>query len=522
MTGVVLSVERLVDVEVSRTTLIPATPSPSAAAAAVASSSAAAAEAVACAAKRETRIVKSVPSSLLGPVLRFCPDQHVIHRERGWLGRVAHVDEVLTLRFADGVVAEVRPREPGGKPLDDAGVLLPTTKSDAALSDGHRCPFYPGQVVDARSVAALRTEARLKIVSLPGSGSSGGPRGGGGGGGQRQGAGAQQQVRALRATVLKVEADELEVDWIAPLPAMARAREGGEEGGGGGGGGRGARGSGGSGGARGLLARFVSGVSRGGNNDGDDRAFDDEDDEDEDEDEDEDDEDEDDDAFDAASGLPRSMRLPPDVVRPVKCEPVGNHFFDPSYWHLGTRGLWLGGWEDEEEKGKALPSKKKKKRKKQKKKKKSRKEEEEEEEEAEEEIEEALPVPAPAAPAAAPSSGLGFVAAAVRSAVASLLPSSSAASGGAEEETATATATTTAAAAEVSAPAAAAAEAPSSPAAAAATTTMMAATTKHNHLNMTPRRAAAGRESDARKRRRRPQQQRHNSWRCASVDASSS
>ena len=399
MTGVVLSVERLVDVEVSRTTLIPATPSPEAAARAVASSSTAAAVAVAAAAKKDSKIVKSVPASLLGPVLRFCPDQHVIHRERGWLGRVAHVDEVITLRFADGVCAEVRPREPGGKPLDDAGILLPTTKADAALSDGHRCPFYPGQVVDARSVAALRSEARLRIVPLPG---SNGNAARGGAAGQQQG----HRVRALRATVLKVEADELEVDWIAPLPAMTKGAP--HDGDGEGEEGEREEGRGG-GGARGLIARLVGGVRGNTPRDSD--------------------PDDDSDGFDGSSGLPRSMRLPPDVVLPRHCEPVDRHFFDPAYWHLGTRGLWLGEWGEEEEVKEVSPQQKKSKKKK-KKTGSSKREEDVEgataaagvEAEAAAAASDREEEAAASRSAAAAAGGLGFVAA-MRSAVAALLPS---------------------------------------------------------------------------------------------------
>jgi hypothetical protein len=36
------------------------------------------------------------------------------------------------------------------------------------------------------------------------------------------------------------------------------------------------------------------------------------------------------------------MRPPKDMLRADACTPVDHLYFAPSYWHLGTIGLWAG------------------------------------------------------------------------------------------------------------------------------------------------------------------------------------
>jgi len=181
--------------------------------------------------------VTGVPSTALTPVLPLCADQPVL--KDGWLGRVGLAVAALTLRFADGAVADVRPL-PDGPTLEESDALAPASMADVCVADDHRCPFYPGQRVVARSVSALHA-FRVRV----------------------HGGGA---LRSLRATVVRVWVDEVEIDWRAPV-----------------------------------------------------------------------------------GGAPGSGAPPPEVLKPDGVVPVGAHFFDPAYWHLGTRGLWTGGEEGGEE-----------------------------------------------------------------------------------------------------------------------------------------------------------------------------
>ena len=140
---------------------------------------------------------RGVPSTRLAPLLPYCADQHVV--KDGWLGRVALVVECLTLKFADGVVADVRP-SPDGPLLDECDVLHPASPADVTFADDHRCPWFPGQKLTLRSVAALHSALRVRVHGTGG------------------------RVASLRATVVRVDVDELEVDWVAAVvPGAGRA-----------------------------------------------------------------------------------------------------------------------------------------------------------------------------------------------------------------------------------------------------------------------------------------------------------
>eukprot|EP00884_Botryococcus_braunii_P018355 jgi/Botrbrau1/5202/Bobra.0172s0070.2 len=134
------------------------------------------------------KLLKGVPSTVLKPIVPFCPEQYVIYEN--WLARVHSIWEAMQVRLTDGTLLQVYG-------TSDTQVLTPASPIDHHFNDDTTCRWYPGQRVLLLSTLSQLRHSKSVEILRKGSG-----RGG----------------RSLSGVVINVQADDLEVDWINPLP----------------------------------------------------------------------------------------------------------------------------------------------------------------------------------------------------------------------------------------------------------------------------------------------------------------